>query len=84
VLTVDSSFVNVRQHDLKVNVFDSFKHAIQSQAPDRVLPHITFELHCVPVVCGMHLQIHVVVSFVYGDLLAALCRITTPCSFVGC
>jgi len=30
--------------------FDSFKHAIQAQAPDRVLPHNTFELHYVPVV----------------------------------
>jgi len=57
---VDSPFVNVRQRDLRVNVFDSFKHAIQAQAPDRVLPHTTVELHCVPVVYGMHLQIHMV------------------------
>ena len=50
MLTVDSSFVNVRQHVLRVNLFDSFKHAIQAQAPNRVLPHTSFELHYVPVV----------------------------------
>ena len=42
------------------NVFDSFKHAIQAQAPDRVLPHATVDLHCVPAVYSMHLQIHMV------------------------
>lgn len=72
MLTVDSSLANVRQRDLRVNLFDSFKHAIQAQVPDRVLPHTTFELHCVPVVYGMHLQIHMVDSFGYGDLMATL------------
>ena len=64
--------MNVRQHDLRVNVSDSFKHAIQAQAPDRVLPYTTFELHCVPVVYGVHLQIHMVDRFGYDDLLATL------------
>jgi len=35
MLTVDGSFVNVRRRDLRVNVFDALKHAIQAQAPDK-------------------------------------------------
>lgn len=84
MLTDGSLFVNVRHRDLKVSILDSFKHTIQAQAPNRVLPHSTFELHCIPVVYGMHLWVHMIGRFGYGDLLATLYRVRTPCSFVGC